>query len=98
MPIDYPGAEALQVLEIVKSVEDSLTVTTEVSRWTHAVEEQRILAYCFIGIILMPPRFNTKVRQATPLELCKKQPKPVRVLVVDGHWFCFKGHAVSSIA
>src|SRR6266481_1365726 len=88
LPVDHALAALLQMGQIVKGVEDSLSVAAPVGRRAHAVEKQRVSAFAIqagrIKVVL--GGVDACEGHALALQLVKERHKPVRMFVINCDW------------
>src|SRR5262249_31249649 len=67
----------------VQRVKDSASRPPAISRRTHSIEEETVLALALRRIVLMSPRVHADIVEASTIELGKQRTEPVGVLVVN---------------
>ena len=83
--VDDARAEPFEVRQQMARVEDRALGAAQVSRRTHAIEEEGELLLVARGVELMGARIDADVMRAAPVEFGKQRAEPVRVFMINGY-------------
>src|SRR5262245_41867678 len=62
----------------------SLHAATQIRRWAHAIENERVRASAFGRVVAMRPRIETDVVNPPAVEFREHRPEPIWVFVING--------------
>src|SRR6185369_11569796 len=95
--VDDASTEAFEMIEKLERVEDSVTVTAQVRRRAHPVEDNGVRVIFLTRIVAVTSCVKSRVGNCSPIEFGEEWSKPIGVLVVDGQWFCV-AHCLCSVS
>src|SRR5262249_11571053 len=79
----HPDAERFEMSQQVQRVKDSASRPPVISRRTHSIKEETVLALALRRIVLMSPRVHADIVEASTIEFGKQRTKPVGGRVVN---------------